>query len=208
MAKSSTIWVSRGTKNKADAHRGKMSYNKHYSYLIERVKELERIKGAPIIQKVQSVDTDIILRRMESLSQSVESVKAASTGQTQPADIDRIIYAVDLMRKSISSLADRITDVSSMSPASEKVDYDRIGLMVSTETKKIINNTFDEMLASVEQKIAGLNSQIEKVQKAAAIATTKAENYDYCTVCATYTTDAYHWKMHQKVPRNPFTMLV
>ncbi len=202
MAKSSTIWVSMSTKKKADENRGKMSYNKHYTYLIDRVKELERTKGT-VIQKVESIDTQRIASKLDTLN---DTISRMGTGQMQPADIERIIYAIDLMRKSISTLADKVGEIAQR-PA-DQVDYDRVSLLVGTETKKVISGTFDEMLASVEQKIGRLNEQIEKVQKAAAIATTRAENYDYCTVCATYTTDPYHWKMHQKVPRNPFTMLV
>ena len=49
MAKSSTIWVSIDTKKKADKNRGKMSYNKHYDFLIDRVKALE--SGKPVKTK-------------------------------------------------------------------------------------------------------------------------------------------------------------
>lgn len=206
MAKSTTLWVSLETKGKADRSRGKMSYNKHYAYLIDRVATLE--KGAPaktVVKTVESVDSDRIVRRIDSLSENVAKIKATSNGS---GDTDRIIYAIDLLRKTTANLAEKVSDIAKKPAATTDVDYDRIKLLVNTEAKKVVTGSFDEMLAAVEVKIADLSEQVQKVQKASSIAANQAQNYDYCTVCGTYTTDNYHWRMHQKVPRNPFTMLV
>jgi len=216
MAKSSTLWVSVSTKQKADRMRGKMSYNKHYDFLMNRVSDLEKaLKGQPVtirkIEKVESLDTTRILSRMDSIE---EKIGRMATGSTNVGDLAKVIYAMDSMRKAISMLADQVNEVSrtAAKPVQqaqpERIDYDRIRLITATEAKKVMNSTFDDILASVEDRIGGLTAQIEKVQKAAAAATAMNASYDYCTVCGTYTTDAYHWRMHSKVPNNPFTMLV